>query len=161
MLNSEILSRQDAGLYISDESWVNIVNCKFKGGVFIDKNTRTIMQNTQLDRIICCDESKLTLINCAIISHADFQDNSICDAMRSAFSGSEEFEFFIALNKNASLTGKDLVLNPNNTVMAVQDDAKAKLGILSLSSKDLDIECNKRTNIEISGVRWNAKKSDK
>ncbi|CCI82120.1 hypothetical protein [Lactobacillus hominis] len=161
MLNSQILSEDDAGFYISDESWVNIVNCQFAGGIFIDKNTRTIMQNSQLDRIICCDKSKLTLINDAVISHADFQDNSVCDASRTAFSGSNEFEFFLALNKNATLSGKDLVFNPNETVMAVQDDSQVKISVLSSSSDDLDIECNNIANVDISGIKWNAKKSDK
>lgn len=161
MLNSRILSSDDAGFYISDDSWVNVVNSTFDGGIFVDKKTRTIMQNSKLDRIMCCDESKLTMINCAVVSHADFQDNSICDASRSAFSGSKEFEFFLALNKNANLTGRDLVLNPNGTVMALQDDAKIKISVLSVSDHDLDIECNKPDNVDISGIKWNAKKSDK
>jgi len=119
------------------------------------------MQNSKLDRIICCDKSKLTLINDAVISHADFQDNSVCDASRTAFSGSNEFEFFLALNKNATLSGKDLVFNPNETVMAVQDDSQVKISVLSSSSDDLDIECNNIANVDISGIKWNAKKSDK
>ncbi len=38
-------------------------------------------------------------------------------------------------------------------VVRVQDDAKIKLNIVSSSSKDLEVECNSRPNVNILGMR--------
>lgn len=154
MLNSEILNQGDTSLYISDESWSNIINCNFAGGVFIDKKTKSIMQNCQINRIIVCDESEITLNNCNITSHADFQDDVKADVTRTVFSGDKKFQYFLALNKKAELKGKDLVLNPNNSLLAVKDDAKIKLKVLSSSQKSIKIEGLKKKNIDIIGTDW-------
>lgn len=160
MLNSHVLGKEDSSLYISDDSWVNIIRSIFEGGVFLDKKTRTIMQNSRLDRIIACNDAKLTLNNVAIISHADFQDQAICDATRTGFSGSDDFEYFLALNSKAELIGKDLIFNPNNSVLAVQDDARIKLNVLSSADKELEVECNRKPNVNIIGLRWQIKKDN-
>ncbi len=160
MLNSTIEKNDDSSFYISDDSWVNILQSEFKGGVFIDKNTKTLIQNSKIDRLIACDNAKVTLNNSSIVSHADFQDKASADATRVAFSGRDDFEYFLALNGQASLGGRDLILNPNGSTLAVQDDAKIKLNIVSSSSKDLEVECNSRPNVNILGMRWEAKKNN-
>lgn len=139
---------------------MNILQSEFKGGVFIDKNTRTLIQNSKIDRLIACDNAKITLNNSSIVSHADFQDKASADATRVAFSGRDDFEYFLALNGQASLGGRDLIINPNGSTLAVQDDAKIKLNIVSSSSKDLEVECNSRPNVNILGMRWEAKKNN-
>lgn len=160
MLNSTVEKNDDSSFYISDDSWVNILQSEFKGGVFIDKNTKTLIQNSKIDRLIACDNAKVTLNNSSIVSHADFQDKASADATRVAFSGRDDFEYFLALNGQASLGGRDLILNPNGSTLAVQDDAKIKLNIVSSSSKDLEVECNSRPNVNILGMRWEAKKNN-
>ncbi|MBP2058420.1 hypothetical protein J2Z60_001599 [Lactobacillus colini] len=158
MLNSKITSDSDSSFYISEDSWVNIVNCSFAGGVFIDKETRTIMQNSSLDRLIVCDDAKLTINNSTVNSHADFQDRASCDATRVTFSSGVNFKYFIALNGSASMRGRDLVINADNSTIAVQDDAKVILNILSDSKQDvLEVECDKKDNINIVGVAWEVK----
>ena len=104
--------------------------------------------------------AKVTLNNSTIISHADFQDKATADATRVAFSGRDDFEYFLALNGQATLGGRDLIINPNGSRLAVQDDAKIKLNIVSSSAQDLEVECNRRPNINILGMRWEAKKNN-
>lgn len=156
ILNSKIKNSDDASFYISDESWVNIIDCQINGGMFLDKKTRTIIQNTKINRLISCNDSKLTLNNCVISSHADFQDNSSCDASRTAFSGSKEFEFFLALNKNAKLIGSNIIINANDSILAVNDQAKVKLNILPTNNKELKIKYDNKSNIDIVGVQWSS-----
>ncbi|MFQ3625838.1 hypothetical protein U2F58_09925 [Lactobacillus johnsonii] len=160
MLNSTVEKNDDSSFYISDDSWVNILQSKFKGGIFLDKNTRTLIQNSKIDRLIACDNAKVTLNNSTIISHADFQDKVTADATRVAFSGRDDFEYFLALSGQATLGGRDLIINPNGSRLAVQDDAKIKLNIVSSSAQDLEVECNSRPNINILGMRWEAKKNN-
>ena len=104
--------------------------------------------------------AKVTLNNSTIVSHADFQDKATADATRVAFSGRDDFEYFLALNGQATLGGRDLIINPNGSRLAVQDDAKIKLNIVSSSTQDLEVECNRRPNINILGMRWEVKKNN-
>ena len=76
MLNSTVEKNDDSSFYVSDDSWVNIVQSEFRGGIFLDKNTRTLIQNSKIDRLIACDNAKVTLNNSTILSHTDFQDNA-------------------------------------------------------------------------------------
>ena len=154
LLNSHILDQGDTAMYLSDDSWSSIIRCNFEGGVFIDKKTKTIMQNCRINRIIVCDQAKITLSNCNIINHADFQDNVKADVTRTVFSGNNNFQYFLALNKQAQLKGKDLILNPNGSVMAVQDDAEIKMKVLSSSQKSLNVEGQHRSKINIIGLDW-------
>ncbi|QNQ80902.1 hypothetical protein [Lactobacillus sp. PV034] len=160
MINSSILARDDTALYLSDESWANIIRCTFAGGVFVDKKVKLIMQNCRMDRLIVCDQAQITLNNCTILSHADFQDQVKADATRTAFSGGNHFEYFLALNKNAILKGKDLILNPNGSLMAVHDNSRIKLKVLSASQESIDIEGLSESNIDIIGLKWKIKKND-
>lgn len=160
MLNSIVEKDDDSSFYISDDSWVNILQSEFKGGMFLDKDTHTLIQNSKIDRLIACDDAKVTLNNSSVISHADFQDNVVADATRVSFSGKDEFEYFLALNGHATLNGRDLILNPNGSLLAVQDDAKVKLKVVSSTKQDLEVECNSRPNVNILGMRWKAKKNN-
>lgn len=158
MLNSKIISENDSSFYVSDDSWVNIVNCSFAGGIFLDKQTRTIMQNSNLDRLMACNEAKITINNSAIASHADFQDKANCDATRVVFSGGINFKYFIALNGSAKMCGHDLIMNANSSSLAVQDNAEVILNVLSdKNHRMLEVECNKKKNVNIFGIPWEVK----
>lgn len=159
MLNSKITGEGDASFYISDDSWVNIVNCSFAGGTFFDKQTRTIMQNSSLDRLIACNEAKLTINNSCIQSHADFQDQAECDATRVEFLSGDKFKYFIALNGSAKLRGRDLVMEPKRTALLVKDQAQVTLSVLSDKEHEmLEIESGKDAGINIIGIPWEIKK---
>lgn len=161
MLNSQIVGEDEATFYVSNESWVNIVRSQFKGGVLVDKNTKALIQNSGMDRLMACDNAQLTLNNVAINSHTELQDKTSCEATRTAFSGSPEFEYFLALSKEAKLTGRDILINPNDSTVIVKDDAKLKLNVLTTTSKDLNVSCDNPDNVDIMGMRWSMKKSDK
>lgn len=160
MINSSILDRGDTALYLSDNSWANIIRSNFVGGVFADKKVKAIMQNCKMDRLIVCDQVQITLSNCTIISHADFQDESEADATRTAFSGNNKFQYFLALNKSATLKGKDLLLNPNGSVLAVKDEAKVKIKVISSSQQSLEVEGLTAPNVDIIGLKWKMKKDE-
>ena len=158
LLNSEIVEDHDAALYGSGESWLNIVNCLVDGGVCLDQKAHALVQNTEIDRLIACDQVQLTLNNSTVNSHADFQNTAYCDAMRVTFSGSQEFEYFLALADQACLVGQDLVLNPNQAVLAVKDGAKIKLNVIANNDERLKVEYAKKPNVNILGMRWNSQK---
>ena len=160
LLNTQVTGKDDGSFYVSDESWINVVNCSFAGGVYFDKKARAIIQNSQMDRLIGCNEAKLTLSNTQINSHADFQDEATCNATRVAFSGGKEFEYFLALNAKASLTGNDIILNPNQGTIAIKDDANITLNVLTANQDSLEIECEKPENISILGIKWAPKTTD-
>lgn len=161
MLNSKITSGNDASFYISDDSWVNVVNCSFTGGVFLDKKTRTIMQNSNLDRLIVCNEAKLTINNSSIGDYADFQDQADCDATRVAFATETAFGYFASLSGSAKMRGRDLIMSTDNLALAVKDDAKVILTILSdKNHKMLEVDCNNKENINIIGIPWEAKSNN-
>lgn len=158
MLNSKVLSNEDSCLYISDSCWCNIINSTFAGGVYIDKETRTIMQNDTINRLIVVNEAKITMTGCRITAHADFQDNVVADATRVSFSGDLNYEYFLALSGQAKLNGHDLVLNANSSGVTVRDDAQFNTNVLASDQKSLEIECNKKPNVKIYGLNWTAKK---
>lgn len=158
MMGTQVLSTEDSCLYVSDECWVNILNSQFNGGVYLDKTTRTILQNSHLDRMIAVDEARVTINNSVVNSHADFQNDAICDASRVTFNGNPEFQYFLALSDDARLSGRNLVLNSNGSGMAVKDDAQLGMNVLASKDQQLEIECNKKPNVKILGMNWTAKK---
>lgn len=158
MMGSQVLSSEDSCLYISDDCWVNILNSQFNGGVYLDKKTRMIMQNSQLDRMIAVNEAKVTINNSVVNSHADFQNSVNCDAGRVTFNGNPEFEYFLALSDHAKLNGSNLVLNSNGASLAVQGDAQLGANVLASKDQKLEVECNKKPNVHILGMKWTAKK---
>lgn len=159
MLNSTVKSRDDSCLYLSDDCWSNIVNCKFVGGIYIDKKTHTIIQNSTINRMVVINEAKVTMNNSVVIAHSDFQDTASCEATRVTFMGNMDYEYFLALNGQANLNGHDLVLHPNGADLAVQDEAKLKMNVLADKKDDhLSVECDKRPNVYILGMHWTAKK---
>lgn len=158
MMGSGVLSQEDACLYISDECWVNILNSNFNGGVYLDKQARMILQNSRLNRMVAIDEAKVTLNNSVVTDHADFQNDAKCDANRVTFNGGLEYEYFLALSDDAELKGSNLVLNSNGATLAVQDNAKLIMNVLASKDKSLEVECNKKPNVHILGMKWTAKK---
>lgn len=158
MLNSTIKSQSDSCLYLSDDCWSNIVHSKFNGGIYIDKQTRTIIQNSTINRMVVVDEAKVTMNNSVVIAHADFQDKSNCDATRVTFMGNMDYEYFLALSGEAVLDGHDLIFHPNSADLAVQNEAKLKTNVLTDGQDQLSVEYDKRPNVYILGMKWNAKK---
>lgn len=158
MLNTQVLSKDDSCLYISDDCWCNIVASNFNGGIYLDKKTHTIIQNCSLNRMIAVDEAKITMTNSHVTAHADFQDQVNADATIVSFSGDMEYEYFLALSGKAVLRGHDLILNANDAGLAVQDDAKFSTNVLAADRPEIEIECNKKPNVTILGMRWTTKK---
>lgn len=158
MLNSQIMALDDSCLYISDDSWVNIVHSTFNGGVYIDKNTRTIIQNSVINRLIAVNEAKITMTGTQILAHADFQDKVLADVTRTSFNGNFDYQYFLALSGQAVLKGHDLIFNANDSELAVQDDASLNANILASDRSSLEIECNKKPNVHILGMHWTARR---
>lgn len=158
LLNSHLISPSDSCFYASDECWSNIVNSDLAGGVYFDKKTHTIVQNSRINLLIAVNQALLTLNNSVITAHADFQDQVAVDATRTTFNGNQDYEYFLALNKEARLSGHDLVLNQNGAVMAVKDQAQLTTNVLASDSKSLEVECNQQPHIKILGMTWTTKK---
>lgn len=158
MLNSTVLSKDDSCLYLSDDCWSNIVNSKFHGGVYIDKKTRIIIQNSTINRMVVVDEAKVTMNNSIVLAHTDFQDESNCEATRVTFMGNMNYEYFLALSGSARLNGHDLVFKPNSADLAVQGEAKLTTNVLADKNTKLNVECDKRPNVSIYGLHWTAKR---
>lgn len=158
MLNSKVKSASDSCLYLSDDCWSNIMNSTFLGGVYIDKKTRTIIQNSTINRMIVVDEAKVTMNNAVILAHADFQDQAKCDATRVTFTGNMNYEYFLALSGEANMKGHNIVLNPNQANLAVKDEAKFSASVVANDNEQVEVEYNKRPNVYILGVKWTAKK---
>ncbi|WEV37351.1 hypothetical protein [Lactobacillus sp. ESL0677] len=158
MLNSKILSDDDACMYITDDSWVNIVDSYFTGGIYLDKKPHVIVQNSQLSRIIAVNETQITLINSVILNHADFQDTANCIARRVTFNGGNEYQYFLALGDRAQIEGHDLVFNPNGASLAVHDKAQMRVSVVASSEELLPVECSSKANVNILGIKWTAKK---
>lgn len=157
MINTVVLSQDDSCFFASDECWSNIVNCTFSGGMFFDKKTHTIMQNSTATTLIAINQAKLTLVTSQIMAHADFQDEVKADATRTSFNAHSDFEYFLALSDHASLSGKDLILNANKSNLAVKDAAKLTANILASDQTGLEIECHDAHNVKIYGLHWTSK----
>lgn len=158
MLNSKVKSASDSCFYLSDDCWSNIMNSTFLGGVYIDKKTRTIIQNSTINRMRVVDEAKVTMNNAVILAHADFQDQAKCDATRVTFTGNMNYEYFLALSGEANMKGHNIVLNPNQANLAVKDEAKFSASVVANDNEQVEVEYNKRPNVYILGVKWTAKK---
>ncbi|MBN7276939.1 hypothetical protein [Lactobacillus acetotolerans] len=158
MLNSEVLSKEDTCLYISDDCWINVVSSSFNGGIYIDKKAHVLIQNSSFNRMIAVNNAKITLSNTVVLAHADFQDNVSCTARRVTFNGDSDYQYFLALSGNAKLDGHDLILNSNGADMAVQDDAHLSTSVLASGDASLKVECNKKPNVHILGLKWTAKR---
>ena len=108
--------------------------------------------------MIVCNEARLTINNSSISSHADFQDQAECDATRVVFSSGIDFRYFVALNGSAFMRGHDLIMDPNSSTLAVQDNARVILNVLSdKNHKMLEVECDNKNNINIIGIPWEVK----
>lgn len=158
MLNSQVISKDDSCLYVSDECWVNIVGSNFAGGTYFDKKSHSIIQNSTIDRLVAVDDSSITMTGSRILSHADFQDNVEADTTRVSFNGNLDYEYFLAVSGKAKLHGQDMILNANDAALAVQDDAQFSINVLASDRPSLEIECNKKPNVKIFGMHWTAKK---
>lgn len=158
MLNSHLLATDDSCLYVSDECWCNIVSSSFNGGIYFDKKTHTILQNSQIDRLIAVEQARLTMSGCIVMKHADFQDNVVADATRVTFNGVLDYEYFVALNKQAKVSGHDLVLNQNGAKLAVKDNATFTTNVLASDKSSIEVECDQKPNVKILGMHWTAKK---
>lgn len=157
MINTVVLSQDDSCFYASDECWNNIMNSTFSGGMFFDKKTHTIMQNVTATSLIAIGQAKLTMVTCQIMAHADFQDQVEAETTRTSFNGHGDYEYFLALSDQASLTGKDIILNADSGNLAVKDDAKLAANILASDKPGLEIECHNARNIKIYGLHWTSK----
>ncbi len=158
MLDSCLRVKDDAAMQGSDDCYLNIVNCHFDGGIYLEKRVRAIIQNSYLDRLITVNEVRLHLVATVINSHADFQDQVSCDATRVTFNGQSDFQYFLALSGKAQLAGHDLILNANGSGLTVQDDASFKTNVLASDQARMEVECQKAPNVHILGVKWDAKK---
>lgn len=158
LLNSKLSSPANYCLYLSDQCWSNIIHCQLAGGLYLDKSSRTILQNSHLQRLIAVDQSRLTMVNSQVLAHADFQNQVHADLTRVSFNGKEEYEYFLALSGKAQLTGHDLILHANQAALAVEDDAVLRTNVLASDQKRLKVECSKKPNIHILGMDWTAEK---
>ena len=158
MLNTSLSSFEDACLYIGDSCWSNIVGSSFNGGVYLDSETRTIIQNCKINRLMVVDKSKLTMTNTEVVAHADFQDNTVADVTRGSFNGNMDYEYFLALDGHAKLSGHNLVLNSNDSQLAIKEDAKINANVLLSDQTSLEIECDNPNNVKIMGVQWTVRK---
>lgn len=158
MLNSTVQAKDDSCLYLSDDCWSNIVQSKFNGGIYIDKKTHTIIQNSTINRMVVINEAKVTMSNSVVMAHSDFQDKSNCEVTRVTFMGNMNYEYFLALSGTAKLIGHDLQFHPNGAELAVQDEAKLKTNVLANADDKLNVECDKRFNVYILGMQWTTKK---
>ncbi|RMC25519.1 MULTISPECIES: hypothetical protein [unclassified Lactobacillus] len=159
MLNSKILSHDDTSLYITDESWVNIIASNFEGGIYLDKKPSVIIQNSRISRLVAVNDTQITLINTIILNHADFQDNAKCNVRRSTFNGGNEYQYFLALSDHAQLEGHDLILNSNGADLAVKDWAKMHASVLATSDESILVECSRDAKVQILGMKWTTRKN--
>lgn len=159
MLNSRVISEDDICVLIGDKCWNNILNCEIEGGFQLEKESRTILQNTHVNRLIACDQARLTATNSFFLTHADFQDQAQADLTRISFNGDPEFEYFLALNKQAQVRGRNLILNSNGSELSVQDDAVFNASVYASDREQLEILCDKVPNVKIYGIKWTAKKN--
>lgn len=158
MLNSQVISKDDSCLYISDECWCNIIGSTFAGGVYIDQKSHSIIQNSTINRMVAVGNSKITMSGSRILAHADFQDNVVADTTRVSFSGDLDYEYYLALSGKAKLAGHDIILNANSAGLAVEDDSSFRVNVLASDQPSLEIECNKKPNVKVFGMHWTAKK---
>lgn len=158
LLNSHILAKDDSCLYLSDDCWCNLIDSAFNGGVYLDKSSRTIMQNCQLDRLVAVGQAKITMTGCQIAAHADFQDKVQAEAIRSTFNGGASYQYFLALSDQAQLKGQALIFNANGSDLAVKDEAVFSVSVLASDQARMEVECTKKPNVHIMGLHWTARK---
>lgn len=158
MLNVKILDKSDSCFMAGDDSWINLIESTFAGGIYLDKNVKVIMQNCQADRLIAVNKADLTIQNSIFISHADFQDEVNCYADQVTFNGTYEFEYYLAMSGNARLIGKNLILNSNTAIIAILDNAKINVQVLHSDQDPLILKCDHSSNIKITS--WNWKQAD-
>lgn len=154
IFNSKFTSQADAGFCGSDNSWLNIVNCTFAGGVMLDQKSHNLMQNSHLQRLLIANRALATITNCQINQHLDLQDEANVQMLHSKLMGTPEFEYFIALSGKAQLEGRDLLLNGQGQIAAVMDEAKIKLDIMHSDEAALEIKHSSTAEIKIWGLHW-------
>lgn len=158
MLNSELLSVDDTCMYITEQTWVNIVGSVFNGGIYIEQKPHIIIQSSRISRLIAVNDAVITITNSVIVNHADFQDNVKCIARRATFNGGDEYQYFLALGDHALLEGYDLILNSNGADLAVKDWAQMQASIIASSDSSITVECGHEANIRLLGMKWTTKK---
>lgn len=158
MLNSKLLSTDDTCMYITEETWVNIVGSNFNGGIYLDQKPHVIVQNCQINRLIAVNDAVITLSNSVIINHADFQDHVKCTARRATFNGGADYQYFLALGDYALLEGHDLILNSNGADLAVKEQAQMRASVIASSDSSITVECGQKADIRLLGMKWTTKK---
>lgn len=158
LLNSRLLSPQEACLFVSDSCWCNIVATTFRGGLYLEKKSRSILQNSQLDQLVVAGQAQVTLTNCQILAHADFQEHAVADAIRTTFCGNRRYQYFLALTGQARLTGQALILNTKRCHVVMRDQAVFKTSVLASDRPQLEIEVSQKPQVQIMGLPWTAKK---
>lgn len=158
MFNVDIVSDFEPCLYIGGDCWVNIMNSQFAGAVYFDKKTTSLVQNCRINKLLATGESRMTLMNCIIEVYADFQGETDVDANLVTFNGDGNYQYFLVLSKDAKLHGSDLIFNPNSSELAIKDNSKLNVSILSSSISSLEIECAEKNNVNLLGLKWTEKK---
>ena len=159
MLNSKLLSQEDTGMFITEETWINIIGSEFKGGFYCEKSSHIIIQNSRINRLIATGEAKITLNNSVIANHADFQNEVECNSRRVTFNGGNEYEYFLALSDQAQFEGHDLIFNSNGANLAVENQAHLHASVIATSDDSITVECGQNAEFRLWGMKWTTKKN--
>lgn len=154
LFHSQFINPADAAFSASDQSWLNIIDCRFAGEVMLDQATHTLMQNSQLSRLMICNQALATLTNCCISQHLDLQDQAQVKLLHGQLIGSPEFEYFLALSGQAQLQGRDVLIKAQGQTAAVLDQAKIALDIMHSPDPALPIKHSPTAQIKIWGLHW-------
>lgn len=154
LLNTQITDLGEATLQLSGECWANIVNLKAPGGLLVDENARLLVQGSEIGFFSALNNAKITITSSIFARHFDLQDAVVCEATRSTFNGSGEFQYFFALSDNAEFTGHNVLLNPNASVMALKENATLTANVLPGNTEQLKVECEQAQNLKLLGMQW-------
>lgn len=156
LLQSTVTARDDNCFYATENSWLNIVASRLQGTFYLGGKTRTLVQNTEIERLLCGEEALATLSSSQISAVCELHDSTSCRLNRVKLVGKPEFEYFLLLADHAKLTGKDLVLDDGGRPLGVHDEAQLDADVLT-SQSELEVETSPLAQFNLRGVNWHKK----
>lgn len=156
LLQTTVTARDDNCFYATENCWLNIVSCHFQGTCYLGGQTRNLVQNTEIERLLAGETALTTISSSQILAVCELHDQANVKMNRVHLAGKVDFEYFLLLADKARLTGQSLTFASSGRPLGVHDQARLTAEVLS-SQEQFEVEQSPLAQVRLSGIDWTKK----
>lgn len=156
LLQTTVTARDDNCFYATENCWLNLVSCHLQGTCYLGGQTRNLIQNTEIERLLAGENALLTLASSRILAVCELHDHTKVNMNRVQLTGKTAFEYFLLLADHAQLNGRSLSFANEGRPLGVHDQAQLTVAVLS-SQEKIAVEQSPLAQVKITGIDWTKK----